>query len=286
MKKRLFCLVLVLCFLLSACGTAAREEDPEPRQRHRSEESIGSGKASEKEVSSPVPDPSEEPEPEAAPEPTPELTPEPTPEPTPVPDPVVNVFEREGDYSDDVGNSYHYVYRIPAFTCDSADAENMNQAFRDFADGYIEDALAVIDGDEKYSLILSEVDYGYAQSGDFVSVLCWMHNDWGQTEYCARTIDLWTQREASRETLLAYAGLNDQSFLERAREAAGETFGDYTQFSGDLTQFAEDQYHKTVMDENLQDTQLFIDGESRLCMVVRVFSIAGADYYWHVVPLQ
>ena len=79
--------------------------------------------------------------------------------------------------------------------------------------------------------------------------------------------------------------MDEWSFLSYARNAAGNKFGDYSNYPSDMLQFAEDQYHKTVMDENLQDTQLFFDGNGTLCMVVRIFSMAGADYYWHVVPL-
>lgn len=155
----------------------------------------------------------------------------------------------------------------------------------DFVFAYIYGDLSTIEANSGVSLFCSVADYEVYRNGSYVSVLCSVHNDWGQTEYCAKTLDLWTQREAGRELLLAAAGLNEASFLERAREAAGKTFGDPSSFPAEAQQFAEDQYHKTVMDENLQDTQLFLNGEGKLCMIVRIFSMAGADYYWRVVEL-
>ena len=273
MRKKLFLLCLALAFLLSACGASPAvpegKTDPLP-ERHQAD---------------PVPKGETAATPEPAAEATSEPTPEPTPEATAAAEAVVTAFSLEGDYRDDVGNEYHYLYRIPAFTCGSADAEAMNERARSFVNDLIGDDLQNIEEERGYSLLSSLADYEVYENGDLLSVVVSVHNEWGQTAYCVLNLDTWTQREAGRDSVLAAAGTNPASFLERAAEAAGEAFGGFPELSGDLQQFAEDQYKKTVMEENLQDTQLFINGEGKLCMIVRVFSLAGADYYWRIVEL-
>ena len=161
----------------------------------------------------------------------------------------------------------------------------MNERVYDFVTALIGSDLSVIEGNEGYSLLCYLAEYEVYQNGDLISVVSKVSNDWGQTEYCVLNLDAWTQREASRGIVLAAAGLNELSFLERAREAAGKAFGDPSAFTGELKQFAEDQYGKTVTDENLLDTQLFLNGAGQLCMVVRIFSMAGADWYWRIVEI-
>ena len=200
---------------------------------------------------------------------------------------MLTAFYKEGDYKDSVGNAYHYLFRIPVFSCESADAIAMNNRMYDHVMGIIRDDLEHLEDGQGFSMLCITADYEYYQNGDYLSVVEAIHNDWGMTDYFVINLDTWTQREASRGTLLAYAGLNEVSFLERAQKAAGDFFGDFSQYPEDMQQFAEDQYAKTVMPENFgDDLQLFIDGEGRLCMIARIYSMAGADYYYHIVPLQ
>ena len=231
------------------------------------------------------------PAPETAPAPTPPPTPAPTPVPTPAPtpappqNPVYTGYHWEGDYTDGVGNTSHYDYYIPVIDSTSADALAMNNTIFGFVYGLIEDDMNNIQGDKGFSILCYSAGYSYFVNDNVLSVVCEVSNNWGQESYLALNFDLNTQRELSRAEVLARIGLDEWSFLSYARNAAGNKFGDYSNYPSDMLQFAEDQYHKTVMDENLQDTQLFFDGNGTLCMVVRIFSMAGADYYWHVVPL-
>ncbi len=290
MKKRWICLFLALLFLLSACGKAAapvEEEQRETRRRARPQTQTGETAPTPDTAPDPTEEPAPAPTPAPTPEPTPEPTPAPTPEPTPAPpqEPVYTAYHWEGDYADDVGNSYHYTYLIPAFNGTSADALTMNNSVYYFVYSQISDDLDNIQNGKGFSLYCQIAGYSYFVNGSLVSVLTQVSNDWGQDFYLAQNYDVNKQCEVRRAELLAMAGLDEESFLPIARAAAAREFGDYSKYPSEMLQFAEDQYHKTVMDENLQDTQLFVNGNGHLCMVVRIFSMAGADWYWHVVEL-
>ena len=40
---------------------------------------------------------------------------------------------------------------------------------------------------------------------------------------------------------------------------------------------------KTISDENVEDAVLFVDGSGELEAVMRIYSLAGADWYYHLV---
>ena len=43
------------------------------------------------------------------------------------------------------------------------------------------------------------------------------------------------------------------------------------------------QLEKTISDENVEDAVLFVDGSGELEAVMRIYSLAGADWYYHLV---
>ena len=293
MKKCIICLILTLSLLLSACGAlpslpeAVEELLPEAHGSGEAVVSEPEADVTPKPIPVPADEPVQEPAVESSPEPTAEATPEPTPEPTPtVPaEPVVDAWSREGEYSDEVGNNYHYIYRIPAINSDSKDAQRLNEEAKAFVLDLIQSDLDNIEGNKGYSLWCSRAVYQYWQHGDLVSVLISISNDWGQDYYMTMNYNFAWQQALSREDMLALGNMDEELFLQRAAEAAGAAFGDPSQFPSDMMQFAEDQYSKTVMPENLQLAKLFLNGDGKLCMAVPIYSMAGADYYWRIVEL-
>lgn len=276
MKKCVFCLILALALLLSACGMPAM-----PQETPKAEP--GTQPSAAEPTAQPIPEATPEPAPEATPAPTPEPTPEPTP--TVPAEPVITAWSSEGDYADSVGNDYHYIFRIPAVNSDSKDAQRLNNEAYQFVMDLIRDDLDTIDGQKGFSLYCSRAVYQYWQHGDLVSVLISISNDWGQDFYMTMNYSFSAQRELSREEMLALAGLDEDGFLQRAAEVAGEAFGDPSKYPSDMMQFAEDQYSKTVMPENLQLARLFFNSSGKLCMAVPIYSMAGADYYWRILEL-
>ena len=43
------------------------------------------------------------------------------------------------------------------------------------------------------------------------------------------------------------------------------------------------QLEKTISDENVEEAVLFVDGIGGLEAVMKIYSLAGADWYYHLV---
>ena len=199
--------------------------------------------------------------------------------------PVITVFQKEGDYIDGVNNRFHYLYRIPAFAGDSGDIPRLNAEIFDFVTQVIGRELEYTDKNTGPSLLVTTADYEYHVNGDIVSLLCNIPNGWGDRRCLAVSIGP-DGRELSREEVLAAAGMDEESFLARAREQlTAEYIHPLEEIPEALRGEAEEINAKTLSEENLLDTQLFLNGEGRLSMVVRVYTIAGGGMYWHIVDL-
>ena len=268
MKKILsLVLILSLCLALTACGGVSTSAPAAPAPTEPAPEESSLEAAAETPTES-LSEESAEPAPEAVAETV----------------PVFTVYQKEGDYSDSVGNDYHYLFRIPAFSGESGDTLRLNTETYDFYMSLIRTELDYIEENAGHSLLSYNADYKYHVNGDLVSLLCHVSNDWGQTRYRAVNIDA-VGRELSRAEVLKAAGLDEESFLALAAEALKASFSDPENLPEAARPYAEEQNSKTLAEDNLLNTQLFLNGEGKLSMVVRVFVLAGPDYIWRVIDL-
>lgn len=202
------------------------------------------------------------------------------PDPTPVPGPVVCAKEWKGDYSDGTGNSYHYCYRIPALTSSGEDAQRMNERVYKFVMDHIEKDLKNIEENTGHALNVRSADYGYSVCGNTVSIISLVTDAAGTTQYQVLNLDTAIDREVGRAYMLEKFGLDESSFTRIARGVAANEFEVMNQYSDAQKDFAEQQLQKTISEDNLANTYPFINGSGRLCMVVRIYSVKGSDYYW------
>ncbi|MCR5664758.1 MAG: hypothetical protein K6G17_07805 [Oscillospiraceae bacterium] len=279
MKKLLLCALLLCALLLAACaapGSAATVVTPEP---------------------------SAEPTLESTPAPTPAPTPEPEPEPTPEPpepdgeayktvDPeafVVAELDLEGEYDDDVGNDYLYVYRIPAFSSESDDARHLSQQMWETVYPKLEEDLRHVQELDGLSLLCLRADYAVYQAHGVVSVVETLETDWGFTDYCVMSLDAETGREADRALLLERFGLSEEEFLQKAVAAADSCF---KQMYLDIPEETFQKYGGPELLSKTTDVrnfgpglQLFVGSDGRLSFVAPIFSFAGAEYYYHILSI-
>lgn len=249
--KKLTCCLLLFPLLLCACASAS----PQPTQ------------------SSPA----------AIPSHTAEPTAEPTPAPTPEPVVIYDALCENGNYTDDVGNTYPYLLRIPAIQAPGTDANRLNQEMFTVLYPYVLDAKNAMDGG--FSLVVHTVDYQIHINEQLISLVCEVDNDWGQSFYHVVNFDAGSNSEVTRLQLLQRFGLTEESFLARARETMEAYFTDnFVNIPHDA--FYADRHDESVAEQNFQkDCQLFADDSGRLCMIVKIYSFAGADYYYHIMEL-
>lgn len=261
MKKSL-CLLVLLSMLLCACGLSSPSQPISPPA-----------------VSTPAtaePSPSPSPEPSQAPEPTPDETPEPVV--------IYDAFYEAGTYYDDMKNAWSYVLRIPAIQASGQDATRLNQELFTALYPAVKDAKDAMAGG--YSLVIYRVDYTVYINGQLISILCETDNDWGQEIYYTVNFDASTKTEVTREQLLQRFGLTEESFLTQAAQIMEDHFQqNYSMVPQD--QMYWDRHDKSVAKENFtSDCHLYVNEDGQLCMIVKLYSFAGADYYYHIFVVK
>ena len=205
--------------------------------------------------------------------------------PSPTPEPVIiyDALYESGTYTDDVGNSYPYLLRIPAIKAPGADATRLNQEVFTALYPYVADTQKAMAGG--FSLEVHTVDYDIHINEQLISLVCRVHNDWGQTFYHTVNYDAGSYSEITRPEILLRFGLTEDSFLSRAQSVMEGYFMEHFS-SVPHDAFYSDRHDNSIAEQNFrEDCQLFVNDSGQLCMIVKVYSFAGADYYYHIMEL-
>lgn len=259
--KKLLPFLLLLSLLLCACSSAGGSIAPLP------------GAA----------------DPTAAPsqEPAPQITSEPAPAPAATLEPVViyDAYCKIGSYDDSLSNHWDYVLRIPAIQASGSDATRLNQELYTALYPSVKDALDAMEG--LYSLGVCNVDYTVYINGSLISIVSEVDTDWGFESYYVVNFDAESKTEVDRAALLARFGLNEESFLDLAVQTVENYFKEhYDNANIPKDSFWQDRHDQSVAKKNFtEDCQLFVSAEGKLCMIVKLYSFAGADYYYNIFPL-
>lgn len=218
----------------------------------------------------------------APPAPTSEPAPAATPEPETVE--IYDAFSKVGYYRDDIGNTWQYTLRIPAIRASGTDALTLNDRIYNDLYPSIKDALDCMAGN--YSLIVSSVDYTIHIHDQLISIVAQVSTDWGFDAYYVYCFDAATRTIVDRAALLARYGMTEQDFYTKGSEIVERYFTEH--FSNvPRDDFWNDRYYKsTALDNFKTDCQVYPDDNGDLHMIVKLYSFAGGDYYYHDMPLN
>ena len=189
-----------------------------------------------------------------------------------------------GQYTDSVGNEMAYTYAVPAFNVDSPDASDMNEELEAVAGTAISEMKeAEANG---YSLMYTSVDYEAYQNGDIVSLLLVMTTDIELIEYHVFNLNVATGERASGAEMALYAGMDEAAFVEAAMAATEAKFLELYGGLEDLGDFYEEQYAKTMSADVFSlSAPMYLNGEGKICIIARIYALAGASYYDHILTL-
>lgn len=231
-----------------------------------------------------TPSPSPAPEPVSPATSSPSPTPEPEPPATPEPVVIYDAFFETGNYSDGFNNTWNYVLRIPAIQASGTDATRLNQEL--FSTLYPDVKAAKDAMEENTSLGICRVDYTICINDQLISLVCETDTDWGFESYFTVNFDAATKTEVTDEQLLERFGMTKDQFLAQAVLVMQQYFEQ--NFSKiDHDQMYWDRYNKSIAKENFtSDCQLYVNEGGQLCMIVKLYSLAGADYYYHIFVVK
>ena len=192
-------------------------------------------------------------------------------------------FSESGEYSDIPGNKYNYSYIIPCFTLSGGDVEQINQNIYDVLYPEIEENLkSMKDG---FSIYLIDVGYDAYLNGSVLSLVCKLRLDFDISEYYIWNLNIETGKLFSDEELFDMTGMGHDgtSLLDVTAACVGRYC---TENTPDLdVSFVREQYEKTISTDNLSQARYFFDENGDLQCFVRIFSVAGAGYYYRIIPL-
>ena len=261
--KRLLPLLLLLSLLLSACSAVP----PAP--------------GGDAPTAAPSPASAET-------SPAPEAAPETSVPPAETPEPVViyDAYCKIGSYDDSLSNHWDYVLRIPAIQAPGSDATRLNQEMYTALYPYVKDALDAMES--MVSLGICGVDYKVYVNDSLISIVSEVDTDWGFESYYAVNYDAESKTEVDRAALLARFGLDEEGFLALAAQTVDKYFKEhYDSPNIPKDSFWQDRYDKSAARENFtQDCQLYVNDQGQLCMIFKLYSFAGADYYYQILPLR
>lgn len=193
---------------------------------------------------------------------------------------VYYTLDESGTYTDSVGNTYNYSYKIPAFSGGSEDAEKINQRFDDELRPIIEGELSAMQ--TGMSLTTGEVKCEVFDSGNLISVLVSVYYPNDNITYYTASMNTAENREMNNADLAAALGINEADIPDALRASATaaveKQYSEYGDISGEG--FAEvrqmrDQTLTEIGSDEWEPT-LFINGEGKVCMICKVMSPVGS----------
>lgn len=207
---------------------------------------------------------------------------------TPVEAPrITELYNEDFDYTDGVGNSGHYTYRVPQIEADTQGAEAINKAISDEYSPIVDGVLETVA--DKVSLSCLYVAWESYQYKNILSLVVSCGWDADIIHYIVYLYDIASGKQLTTADLLKTLNVDEQAFLEAVRRAADAKFdAQYGAIAGgDMDEFLTERRDWTLSDENINiDVRTYADGAGKLHVVLPIGSIAGADSYEQVLDLD
>ena len=201
---------------------------------------------------------------------------------------IRELYSEDFDYSDGVGNTGHYTYRVPQLLADTEGASDINRAIDGTYTPIVQEALECVSAGTSLScLYIAWETYQYCDILSLVISCGWGYD---MNDYSVYLYDTVSGRQLTTADLLTALQVDGTAFLDAVRRTAAERFdGQYGTISDDDA-FADELAERrawTLSDENINmDVPAYTDGAGRLRVVLPIGSIAGASAYEQVLTLD
>ena len=200
---------------------------------------------------------------------------------------ITELYNEDFDYTDGVGNSGHFTYRVPQIEADTPGAEAINKMIADEYGPIVDGVLESVS--EKVSLSCLYAAWETYQYDDILSLVVSCGWDGDVNHYDVYLYDIASGQQLTTADLLKALNMDETAFLEAVRQAAADKFDNqYKDISGsDFDEFLTERRDWTLSDENIdRDVPTYADAAGKLHVVLPIGSIAGADSYEQVLTLD
>ena len=199
---------------------------------------------------------------------------------------IKELYSEDFDYTDSVGNTDHFTYRVPQIAADRLGAAAINKSIEETYGSAVESALK--DASGGFSLSCLRITWESYRFGDILSLVVSCIWDGGVNGYGVYLYDIAGGQQITTAKLLSALGVDKTAFLEAVRRTAAQRFDEeYRDVPEDEVEAVAERRDWTLSDENINmDVPAYADASGKLCVVLRIGSIAGAEAYARVLPLD
>ena len=200
---------------------------------------------------------------------------------------IAELYNEDFDYTDGVGNSGHFTYRVPQIEADTPGAEAINKTIAEEYGPIVDGVLESVS--EKVSISCLYIAWETYQYDNILSLVVSCGWDADINSYNVYLYDTVSGRQLTTADLLKVLDMGETTFLEAVRKAAADTFDNqYEGISGsDFDEFLTERRDWTLSDENINmEAPAYVDDAGKLHVVLPIGSIAGADSYEQVLTLD
>lgn len=177
-------------------------------------------------------------------------------------------------------------YHIPQINKDGASVSDMNTKIYNQLNDILQKDVYTGMESENYFPQLSGMAYSWKQKDNLLSIIVETNqNSWAWTDYYVYNIFIDTGKEATIEKVAAMYDLSEEQYFDLAKttlEKYLELLRNSLNASADDTIF-NDIVERTLADENVRASIPYINSKGDLCIVANVYSLAGADSYFHLL---
>ena len=200
----------------------------------------------------------------------------------PIPSAVAELYSADGYYVDSVGNGASYSYHVPQITASSPAAEEINREIAERTGNWVESQLKNMK--EGYSLWSWHAEWQAYWNGSQLFLLITQDTEGGFTDYSVYGYDFATQTRITNQMILKQQGISEEEYLENLKEKVQLMLEDMCR------KLSKEQREEMGFDVLLEKTlswadmeqPMFIDGFGEIETIVKIASIAGAEWYYHL----
>lgn len=171
---------------------------------------------------------------------------------------------------------YTAVYHLPHINYEGDACGNVNEQIEKLGKNYMNEDGNVCIG----------IGYKWAVYGDILSLLVSVDFDWDATEYTIYNINLKKDVMLSEDDLLGAVNLDISAYESAVRNALDQYFWSLYGEDNKSDEALNETYNQTIADSNIKDAVPYINKDGVLCVSAKIYSIAGANYYYHMVEVQ
>lgn len=211
---------------------------------------------------------------------------------------VIHVVKKIDKNKDVVYTSYEkkadeYTYSIPYINIDSEDAKKINEEIEDY---YVTLAEKGVKSDtEGLSVITHKIEYNAYTNGEILSLIIISYYDNDYVQYRAYNINMYKGKIVTNSDLIALKKISKEDFLKQLEELYEKKFislyGSKEEFDSgsnsritELQKLYEEAYSQTISEENYSiETPIFLNKDGKISAIAKIYSLAGAMYYYHIL---